>query len=135
MNIVRCSRMICKSISSGAAGPAIEGHVDHFVAWSRYPLDLGHNFVLAHDSCNAAKADHIAACEHAWVERNVRYASDLVSQFDTNDISYDLPSTVHITEWAYGQVQVAGGLTWLKGNEQLISLSTKWKTDLKRIGV
>ncbi len=23
------------------------GHVDHFIPWSKYPIDLGHNFVLA----------------------------------------------------------------------------------------
>ena len=47
-------------------------HVDHFIAWSRYPMDLGHNFVLAHHTCNSAKADHIAAFEHlhSWVDRS-----------------------------------------------------------------
>ena len=47
-------------------------HVDHFVPWSRYPVDLGHNFVLAHGSCNLAKADHLAATEHLarWSARN-----------------------------------------------------------------
>jgi 5-methylcytosine-specific restriction endonuclease McrA len=29
--------------------------VDHFVPWSRYPTDLGRNFVLAHPSRNNAK--------------------------------------------------------------------------------
>jgi 5-methylcytosine-specific restriction endonuclease McrA len=33
-----------------------EAHVDHFIAWSRYPVDLGHNFVLADSRCNSAKA-------------------------------------------------------------------------------
>src|SRR5688572_28840645 len=35
--------------------------VDHFIPWSRYPRDLGHNFVLAHDSCNQSKRDMLAA--------------------------------------------------------------------------
>ena len=30
-------------------------HIDHFIPWSRYPIDLGHNFVLAHAGCNSAK--------------------------------------------------------------------------------
>ena len=30
-------------------------HVDHFVPWALYPVDLGHNFVLAHAACNSAK--------------------------------------------------------------------------------
>lgn len=37
------------------------GAVDHFIPWSRYPLDLGHNFVLAHASCNQDKRDMLAA--------------------------------------------------------------------------
>jgi len=46
--------------------------VDHFIPWSRYPSDLGHNFVLAHASCNAKKSDYLACEEHlaAWQERN-----------------------------------------------------------------
>ena len=35
--------------------------VDHFIPWSRYPVDLGHNFVLAHPACNNSKSDHLAA--------------------------------------------------------------------------
>ena len=32
-------------------------HIDHFIPWPRYPIDLGHNFVLAHAGCSSAKAD------------------------------------------------------------------------------
>ena len=48
------------------------GAVDHFIPWSRYPLDLGHNFVLAHGSCNQDKRNMLAATGHLerWVERN-----------------------------------------------------------------
>jgi len=38
--------------------------VDHFIPWSTYPADLGQNFVLAHDKCNNAKADYLAAEKH-----------------------------------------------------------------------
>ena len=46
--------------------------VDHFIPWRRYPLDLGHNFVLAHGSCNSSKSDRLAALPHLrrWHERN-----------------------------------------------------------------
>ena len=45
-------------------------HVDHFIPWARYLVDLGHNFVLAHNSCNSAKAEHLAALVHLhrWME-------------------------------------------------------------------
>src|SRR5262249_5123765 len=50
------------------------GDVDHFIPWSRYPVDLGHNFVLAHVSCNALKSDRLPAAQHlnAWVVQNQR---------------------------------------------------------------
>jgi 5-methylcytosine-specific restriction endonuclease McrA len=48
--------------------------VDHFVPWARYPLDLGHNFVLADARCNGGKLDRLAAFEHLerWCTRNAR---------------------------------------------------------------
>lgn len=36
-------------------------HVDHFIPWAKYPINLGHNFVLADQRCGlkncAAQAD------------------------------------------------------------------------------
>jgi 5-methylcytosine-specific restriction endonuclease McrA len=53
-----------------------QAEVDHFVPWALYPLDLGHNFVLAHRECNAAKRDLLASEEHlsSWMDigRTVR---------------------------------------------------------------
>ncbi len=53
--------------------------VDHFIPWSRYPTDLGHNFVLVHPACNNAKSDYIAAEDHlaAWATRNREHADEL----------------------------------------------------------
>jgi hypothetical protein len=39
------------------------GHVDHFLAWSRWPNDAVENLVLA-DRCNLAKSDHLVAAAH-----------------------------------------------------------------------
>jgi 5-methylcytosine-specific restriction endonuclease McrA len=49
---------------------ARSAHVDHFIAWSRYPTDLAHNFVLADDRCNNRKRDRLPAVEHLerWSE-------------------------------------------------------------------
>jgi 5-methylcytosine-specific restriction endonuclease McrA len=49
--------------------------VDHFIAWARYPVDLGHNFVLADSRCNSKKRDRLPAYEHLceWVDRNQTY--------------------------------------------------------------
>lgn len=56
-----------------------QSQVDHFVPWSRYPADLGHNFVLAHDKCNNAKSDFLAAENHlaAWMKRNPEHQAEL----------------------------------------------------------
>ena len=57
------------------------GEVDHFVPWSRYQLDAGQNFVLAHKGCNGDKRDVLAAIPHLrrWVERNTIH-DDLIRQ-------------------------------------------------------
>ena len=49
------------------------GDVDHFIPWSRYPVDLGHNFVIAHSACNLAKGSRLAAEEHLgrWTQRTL----------------------------------------------------------------
>jgi hypothetical protein len=54
-------------------------HVDHFVAWARYPVDLAHNFVLADSKCNGKKRDRLPAYEHlaAWTERNAKCGAQL----------------------------------------------------------
>jgi 5-methylcytosine-specific restriction endonuclease McrA len=53
----------------GTLRGAIE--VDHFIPWSRYPEDGLANLVLAHDRCNQAKRDFLAATVHVvrWAER------------------------------------------------------------------
>jgi 5-methylcytosine-specific restriction endonuclease McrA len=38
--------------------------VDHFIPWSRYAADLGHNLILADIKCNNRKRDRIPAVEH-----------------------------------------------------------------------
>lgn len=45
-------------------------HVDHFVVWARYPVD-----VLADSRCNSQKRDRLPAHDHlsAWAERNTRF--------------------------------------------------------------
>lgn len=70
LDLQRGSCFYCKGGISGATA-----HVDHFVAWARYPVDLGHNFVLADERCNNKKRDRLPACEHlaAWSERHAKF--------------------------------------------------------------
>ena len=86
-------------------------HVDHFIPWARYPVDLAHNFVLAHAGCNSAKADHLAAARHLekWIERN---RQDLSGAFDEIGVVHDNHASLRITEWAYRMS--ASSPTWIE---------------------
>ena len=94
-------------------------HVDHFISWSRYPIDLGHNFVLAHAGCNSAKADHLAASEHLgrWVERNRTAAVFLQEQFDQSLIVHSVQRSERIARWAYSQAAATRALAWVRHRE------------------
>ncbi len=104
------------------------GHVDHFIPWSRYPLDLGHNLVLAHDRCNERKSHVLAAEEHLrrWVERNAGLGGQLADAFEERGILHDLGATNRVARWAYGQVESAGGQVWVAGGE-LRELGAGWR--------
>lgn len=111
--------------------PQQDGHVDHFIPWAKYPADLGHNFVLAHAGCNSAKADHLAAADYleAWIERNVQFQTYLADEFTRYGVLHDLPTSVHIANWAYQQTFNAGGLTWRRSDE-LVPLPINWQRPL-----
>lgn len=97
-----------------------EGAADHFIAWSRYPADLGHNFVFAHQSCNSSKSDDLAAREHLerWLEENVAKSQILNSAFDDVGVMHDIDRTRRITAWAYEQGHLSSAPLWLKGNHR-----------------
>ena len=94
-------------------------HIDHFIPWSRYPVDLGHNFVLAHASCNGAKADHLAAGVHLgkWVKRNRAALSFLRERFDRALIVHNAQSSEAIAHWAYSQAATSHALGWVRGQD------------------
>lgn len=76
----------------------IPAEVDHFVPWSRYPVDLGHNFVLAHGACNSARGSMLAAAEHlaAWVQRNEKHGEDFANKFDADDIVHTVSASMQV---------------------------------------
>jgi hypothetical protein len=105
-----------------------EGVIDHFVPWSRYAIDLGHNFVLAHGTCNARKSDRLPAFKHlaSWCDRNVEAGSLLADRFDEKGLLHDLTASRQITAWAYRQAQESEAQVWLQG-DLLDSLDPKWQ--------
>ncbi len=101
--------------------------VDHFVPWSRYPADLGHNFVLAHDRCNGAKSDFLAAESHlaAWVQRNLEHQVELNERLVGASLPCDLAATTQIARWVYQQIEKANGQVWVE-EKVLRHLDPSW---------
>lgn len=106
------------------------GHIDHFIPWSKYPIDLGHNFVLADNRCNGKKRDRMPHVEHlaAWSERNREQGAEITAALNDR-LPCDLACTDRIAFWAYAQTETAQGLRWLRGDE-LLPLSFDWRSHL-----
>ncbi len=104
-------------------------HVDHFIPWSRYPNDLGHNFVLADGSCNNSKSNYLAAEEHLehWTKRNRDHGDKLSAEFTNHSLTHDLPASIRVAKWAYGELHQVGGDVWVAGKE-MRRLSHRWAT-------
>lgn len=102
-------------------------HVDHFIPWAKYPIDLAHNFVLADGRCNNNKRDRMPHVDHLarWSERNRDHGAEITSAVK-DQLPYDLTCTNRIAHWAYSQTHAANGLTWLRGDEML-ALSSDWR--------
>jgi 5-methylcytosine-specific restriction endonuclease McrA len=102
-------------------------HVDHFIPWARYPVDLGHNFVLADSRCNGKKRDRLPACEHlqSWTARNISFGDEIRMALEERGMASELAASNHIAHWAYSQTEAAGGLTWVKADD-LMSVGADW---------
>lgn len=103
--------------------------VDHFIPWTRYSLDLAHNFVLAHPSCNNNKRDFLPDVPHLerWIERNKSRDAYLRETFDRANLLHDLNASIHITRWAYEQAELSGASVW-SAKDVVRPLTPVWKT-------
>ena len=101
--------------------------IDHFIPWSRYPVDLGHNFMLAHAECNSSKGYHLAAYPHLkrWIARNTTYGQSLADEFDSSVLPQDFHDSHGIAYWAYEQNTLVNGLTW-DSNGYFSRQPTEW---------
>jgi len=99
--------------------PRYVGDIDDFIPWSRYPLDLGHNFVLAHSTCNRSKRDFLAARCHLekWQKRNHVHGTTLGQEFDAQGILHNRKATEKIAIWAYSQAEAASANLWLRKDD------------------
>ncbi len=108
--------------------------VDHFVPWTRYPADQGHNLVLAHDACNAAKSDFLAAERHlaSWVRRNRMRRAELEAGLAAAGLPGDGPAAEQIARWSYRQTAAANGQVWVSGKD-LKPLTANWEECLAAV--
>jgi len=108
------------------------GDVDHFIPWSRYPLDLGHNFVLAHASCNQDKRDMLAAPRHLqrWIERNNNEEVTLSQIFNAARFPFDVNASLSVAEWAYENAERAGALVWVSKGQD-VRLLEGWRESFR----
>jgi hypothetical protein len=104
------------------------GDVDHFIAWSRYPADLGHNLVLAHPRCNGKKRDFLAHPMHIerWYRGNMERADELAQRFEAAKLLYDGERTRAIVLWAYEQGEAAGAHAWIR-DDSFERLDSSWR--------
>ena len=104
------------------------GDLDHFIPWSRYPIDLGHNFVFSHAGCNRRKSDFLAYVDHLakWKENNLDSETGLAQAFGDRGLPHDLERSKHVAIWAYQQGEAAGARVWYEGNN-FVELDSEWK--------
>lgn len=132
-SVIAGLRTILKHVQSDACfychGTLREGgDIDHFVPWSRYPLDLGHNFVLAHSVCNRSKRDFLAAPFHLqnWQKRNLLHGKELGKAFDLRGILHNQEATEKIAIWAYSQAEAAGSNLWHR-KDYIMPIDQSWR--------
>ncbi|MHA3080690.1 HNH endonuclease [Acinetobacter sp. ANC 5502] len=88
--------------------------VDHFIPWSFYPADTGHNFVLADDKCNSQKSDYLASEQflNQWLERNHLHDQLITHELSKLGFLTDIQRSHRVDDWAYGQAKENGYLLW-----------------------
>ena len=88
--------------------------VDHFIPWSMYPSDTGHNFVLADSSCNSKKSNLLASDEflHKWQERNEEQDLKIVDRISVLGFLTDKERSHKVAEWAYAQGKENNYVFW-----------------------
>ena len=94
--------------------------VDHFIPWSLYPADTGHNFVLADDKCNSQKSNYLASEEflNQWLERNHLHDQLITQEISQLGFLTDIQRSHRVADWAYRQAVENEYLVWLGGSEK-----------------
>jgi len=109
------------------------GDVDHFIAWSRYPVDLGHNLALAHPECNSRKRDFLAHPRHveSWYSSHIERSRELAERFEATELPYDVERTRAVAWWAYEQGERTGAHAWIE-RDQFVKLDQSWRNAMEK---
>ncbi len=104
--------------------------VDHFIPWSFYQLDLGHNFVLSCRPCNGDKSAKLAGVGHLerWVFRNRDDVYEIA--LNQNQLLHDLRTSNKVAEFAYSRAELTGAQTWIKRRNVLREIEPGWRSVL-----
>jgi 5-methylcytosine-specific restriction endonuclease McrA len=107
------------------------GNVDHFIAWARYPTDLGHNFVLSCRPCNESKYSHLPSVDllRQWRAANLDKADVLAAEFQRRKLPHNQIRTRRVAQWAYEQAELSGIDTW-DGRGRFLPLRGNWRNAL-----
>ena len=110
---------------------ARNGDLDHFIPWSRYPVDLGHNFVYAHAACNREKRHFLADIKHLakWNEEHLGESGELTNAFVDAGLVQDKVRSRHVAIWAYEQGEATGAHVWMQGHDPRM-LKAEWRNIL-----
>jgi len=88
--------------------------VDHFIPWSIYPSDTGHNFVLADSQCNSKKSNFLASDEffYKWQVRNEVHDLLIEERISVLGFLTDKERSHRVAEWAYAQAKENNYVLW-----------------------
>lgn len=88
--------------------------VDHFIPWSKYPIDTTHNFVLTDHKCNNSKRDYLAEERfyEKWLIRNQNYGNGIAEATISMGFVTHLRRSETISQWAYQVAVEHNDLVW-----------------------
>lgn len=90
-------------------------HVDHFIPWSLYSSDTGHNFVLSDSRCNLQKSDALASLPvlERWLERNELRNHEIIEAITPIGFICDKERSHNVAKWAYSKLFKADSFFWV----------------------
>lgn len=101
---------------------AKQSAVDHFIPWSMYPYDTGHNFVMADARCNSKKSNMLASRFYLaqWQARNQLHDQVIQTEMTAQGFLTDINRSHAVADWAYQQACDNDYLFWEGHREKVL---------------